>query len=149
MLLANPVAPALLAAIASMMAAQLLKPVWFLITEGRLEWRRALDTGGMPSSHTSLVTTLTLAVAAEEGVQSSMFAVALVFSGYFVFEATGLRQEVGQQAKVLNEMVEDFVEKNEMHVDQARLRELVGHTWPEVMGGIVVGVVAFLVLQQL
>lgn len=149
MMLANPVAPALLAAIASMMAAQLLKPFLFLITDRRLEWRRALDTGGMPSSHTSLVTTLTMVIGAQEGLDSSMFAVALVFSGYFVFEATGLRQEVGQQARILNEMVEEFVQKHDVTFDERRLRELVGHTWPEVIGGIVVGMLVFFVYQNL
>ena len=149
MLLANPVAPALIAAIASMMAAQLLKPFWVLATEGRLDWRRAFDTGGMPSSHTSLVTTLTVVIGAEEGLSSSMFAVALVFSGYFVFEATGLRQEVGQQARVLNEMIEEFVHEHDVTVDERRLRELVGHTWSEVIGGIVVGVLVFLLYQRM
>lgn len=149
MLEANPVAPALLAAIASMMAAQLLKPFLLLITERRFDWKRAFDTGGMPSSHTSLVTTLTIVIGAEEGIDSTMFAVALVFSLYFVFEATGLRQEVGQQARVLNEMVEEFVEQHQMNFDDDRLRELVGHTWPEVMGGIVVGVLVFLAYQRL
>ena len=103
------------------------------------------DTGGMPSSHTSLVTTLTLAVGATEGVSSVLFSVVLIFSLYFVFEATGLRQEVGQQAKLLNEMVDELFQTH--HLDQKRLRELVGHTWTEVLGGVVVGVVTFLVLR--
>lgn len=148
MLQANPVAPALIAAIVSMMAAQLLKPFLFLLTDRRFDWRRAFDTGGMPSSHTSLVTTLTLVIAYEEGIQSSMFAVALVFSGYFVFEATGLRQEVGQQAKILNEMIEEFVGKHQMKFDDDRLRELVGHTWSEVIGGIIVGVLVFVAYRR-
>jgi hypothetical protein len=139
-----PVAPALVAAILSMLAAQAIKPFWVMISERRLDWRRAFDTGGMPSSHTSLVTTLTIAIGVQEGVQSSMFAVALVFSGYFVFEATGLRQEVGHQARVLNEMIEEFVSDHAMHVDAQRLRELVGHTWSEVLGGVVVGILVFL-----
>lgn len=149
MLEANPVAPALIASIASMMAAQLLKPFLYLLTDRQFDWRRAFDTGGMPSSHTSLVTTLTIVIGAEEGVTSSMFAVALVFSVYFVFEATGLRQEVGQQAKVLNDMIEEFVEQHAMKVDEKRLRVLAGHTWPEVIGGILVGILVFFVYQRI
>ena len=142
------VAPALIAAIVSMLAAQFLKPFFRLVMARDFDWKRAFDTGGMPSSHTSLVTTLTLAVAAEEGVGSSIFAVALCFSGYFVFEATGLRQEVGNQARILNEMIEEFVTDHHMHVDAARLRELVGHTWSEVLGGFLVGVAVFLVYRE-
>ena len=144
-----PVAPALIAAFASMAAAQLLKPLWVLATQRRLDWRPVFETGGMPSSHTSLVTTLTMVIGHQEGVGSSMFAVALVFSGYFVFEATGLRQEVGHQARLLNEMIEEFVHDKAMHVDARRLRELVGHTWSEVLGGIVVGILTFLAYRQI
>jgi acid phosphatase family membrane protein YuiD len=98
-------------------------------------------TGGMPSSHTSLVTTLTLSIGAAEGTSSILFAIALIFSLYFVFEATGLRQEVGQQARVLNDMFDELYQTH--HVDRRRLKELVGHTWQEVLGGGLVGVFVF------
>jgi uncharacterized protein len=124
-----------------MIVAQLVKPFLAVMLGHRLRWSRMFDTGGMPSSHTSLVTTLTMAVGAVEGVSSTVFSIVLVFSGYFVFEATGLRQEVGQQARVLNEMLDDVYKTH--HLDAARLRELVGHTWKEVFGGAVVGVLVF------
>ena len=138
-----PFAPVLLASVLSMAAAQLLKPFLVLALERRWDWRRMFDTGGMPSSHTSLVTTLTLAIGVQEGPQSTLFAVALVFSLYFVFEATGLRQEVGHQARLLNEMVEELLQDHHLNVDARRLRELVGHTWSEVLGGVVIGVLVF------
>ena len=127
------------------MLAQLLKPLMASLQGKPLRWARMFDTGGMPSSHTSLVTTLTLAVGMTEGVSSTLFSVVLIFSLYFVFEATGLRQEVGQQARVLNEMFDELYQSH--HLDQKRLRELVGHTWTEVLGGGVVGVVVFFVLR--
>ena len=133
------------ASILSMALAQVLKPFLARMGGQPLRWSRMFDTGGMPSSHTSLVTTLTLAVGATEGVSSVLFSVVLIFSLYFVFEATGLRQEVGQQAKLLNEMVDELFQTH--HLDQKRLRELVGHTWTEVLGGVVVGVLVFLVLR--
>jgi acid phosphatase family membrane protein YuiD len=71
----------------------------------------------------------------------------LVFSLFVVFEATGLRQEIGQQAQVLNEMM-DRVLAGE-GVDRRRLRELVGHTWAEVVVGMVLGVVFTLVWWRL
>lgn len=143
-----PFAPVLLASVVSMLLAQLLKPFVHLLVHRQWQWQRMFDTGGMPSSHTSLVTTLTLAIGLQEGPSSSLFAVALVFSLYFVFEATGLRQEVGHQARLLNEMIEELVHDHQLNVDARRLRELVGHTWSEVLGGMVVGVAVFLLARR-
>lgn len=126
-----------IAALASGVIAQALKVVVELIRTRRLNLLRFFDNGGMPSSHTSLVTTLTAGVWRYAGVDSALFSVTLIFSMYFVFEAAGLRQEVGNQARVLNELVDDLRQSH--HVDRARLKELVGHTWGEVFGGFLLG----------
>lgn len=143
----QPFGPLLWSSLLSMALAQFLKPWLDLVFRRPFRWQRAFDTGGMPSSHTSLVTTLTLGVAALEGTGSTVFAVTLVFSLYFIFEATGLRQEVGEQARILNEMIDDLLAHHTVRPDQARLRELVGHTWAEVLGGGIVGVLVFLALR--
>lgn len=129
------------ACLVSMLVAQAIKPFFALPRSRRFEWWRMFDTGGMPSSHTSLVTTLTLGIWSVEGSDSILFTVCLIFCGYFVFEATGLRQEVGKQARVLNEMLDELTQTH--HVDRRRLKELVGHTWNEVLGGGVVGITVF------
>jgi hypothetical protein len=132
-----------IAALLSGLIAQTLKVVIELIGTRRLNLLRFLDNGGMPSSHTSLVTTLTVGVGVYAGVDSSIFSVTLVFSLYFIFEAAGLRQEVGNQAKVLNEIVDGMLATH--HLDRSRLKELVGHTWWEVFGGLLLGLlVAYL-----
>ena len=138
--------PLLIASIVSMLAAQLVKPPLARLTGDPLRWSKIFDTGGMPSSHTSLVTTLVAGVWALEGASSTLFSIALIFAGFFVFEATGLRQEVGQQAKVLNELLDEAYKTH--HLDAARLRELAGHTWTEVFGGVVVGILVFLVFRD-
>jgi acid phosphatase family membrane protein YuiD len=142
------VSPLLWGSLLSMALAQFLKPFLDLLFRRPWRWQRAFDSGGMPSSHTSLVTTLTLGVAAAEGTGGTVFAVTLAFSLYFVFEATGLRQEVGQQARILNDMIDELRSHHTLQPDRERLRELVGHTWAEVLGGAVVGVVVFLLLRQ-
>jgi acid phosphatase family membrane protein YuiD len=124
-------------ALISMVVAQVLKPFMDLAQGRGFNIFRMLDTGGMPSSHTSVVTTLTAGVAAYEGVSSPLFGITLVISLYFVFEATGLRQEVGKQAKVLNEIVDQFRETH--HFNAEELHELIGHTWAEVSGGFAIG----------
>jgi hypothetical protein len=126
-----------IAAVVAGIIAQLLKVVIELIRTRRLNVLRFFDNGGMPSSHTALVTTLTFGAGVYAGVDSSLFSITLVFSLYFVFEAAGLRQEVGNQARVLNDLVDEL--KATHHIDRSRLKELVGHTWGEVFGGLALG----------
>jgi len=126
-----------IAALVSGFIAQVLKVVVELVKTRRLNIVRFFDNGGMPSSHTALVTTLSTGVGLNAGVDSSLFSITLIFSMYFVFEAAGLRQEVGQQARVLNEIVDEM--RHTHHIDRSRLKELVGHTWGEVFAGFLVG----------
>jgi hypothetical protein len=131
-------------ALISVVTAQLLKPLAYYLQHGEFRFLRVLDTGGMPSSHTSLVTTLTAGVGVYQGVNSVLFGISLIFSLYFIFEATGLRQEVGKQAKVLNEIIEKVSKTH--HLDASELRELVGHTWAEVLGGLSLGLLVALLV---
>ena len=66
----------------------------------------------------------------------------LIFSLFVIFEATGLRQEIGKQAEVLNDLMDSALAGKK--VPGERLRELMGHTWGEVAGGVVVGVGVYL-----
>ncbi len=132
-----------IASLLSGLLAQLMKVVIAFYRTKRLRFERFFDTGGMPSSHTALVTTLTIGVGLESGINSAIFSIALIFSMYVVFEAAGLRQEVGKQARVLNELIEDLLETH--HINTSRLKELVGHTWGEVTVGFLFGLAVALV----
>ena len=129
----NPGVVALLAGL----AAQAAKVVVEAVAHRR--WRPGIffDNGGMPSSHTATVTALTLLVARDQGWSSPLASLVLVFSLFVMFEATGLRQEIGQQAQVLNELMDRALAGDPP--DRERLRELVGHTWGEVIGGAIFG----------
>jgi uncharacterized protein len=124
-------------AVLSGLAAQLAK-VMIEVARYR-QWRPelAVANGGMPSSHTSSVTTLAILVGHQAGVHAPVFSLVVVFALYVVFEATGLRQEVGQQARLLNDLMD--AAKSHEHLDRARLREFVGHTWGEVLAGALFG----------
>ena len=130
------------AALLSGLTAQLLKVVLEAVRHRR--WRPGLlfANGGMPSSHTATVTTLALVVGHGEGYGSAIFSLVLIFSLFVVFEATGLRQEIGKQAEVLNDLMDGALHGG--RVDGRRLRELVGHTWAEVGGGLVSGALFYL-----
>jgi acid phosphatase family membrane protein YuiD len=126
--------------------AQALKPFVDVLQKRGFNPFRFLDTGGMPSSHTAVVTTLTIGVAVYQGVSSPLFGISLIVSLYFIFEATGLRQEVGNQARVLNEVVQRLKVKGSHHVEPEVLRELIGHTWIEVVAGFALGLVVALLM---
>ena len=125
------------AALLAGLAAQALKVLIEWARTRRFNPLRFFDNGGMPLSHTALVTALTIGVGRDAGIGSPLFAVTLLFSLYFIFEAAGLRQEVGMQARVLNELADEL--RHTHHLDRGRLKELVGHTWAEVFGGGVWG----------
>ena len=127
------------AALLAGLAAQALKVLIEWARTRRLNPLRFFDNGGMPSSHTAMVVTLTIGIAKYAGVSSSLFAVTCLFSLYFMFEAAGLRQEVGNQARVLNDLVDEL--RHTHHLDPKSLKELVGHTWGEVAGGFLFGLV--------
>lgn len=135
-----------LASLSSGLLAQLLKVLLGLWDDRRLRFDRFFDTGGMPSSHTAVVTTLTIGMALHGGIDSPIFSVTLIFSMYIIFEAAGLRQEVGKQARVLNDLIDEL--RVSHHLDRSRLKELVGHTWGEVTVGFLVGLlVAFIAFR--
>ena len=120
------------------LAAQAAKVIWEVAARRR--WRPGLffHNGGMPSSHAATVTVLCLGIARSDGFGSPLFSLVLIFSLFVIFEATGLRQEVGKQAELLNELTERALHGEQM--PKIRLRELVGHTWAEVFGGMAFGV---------
>ena len=97
----------------------------------------ALQDGGMPSSHTATVIGLSTAILLHEGM-STVFWVSLVFAFVVMKDATGIRWETGQQAKVINQMMKKL--RMGKIVDE-ELKELLGHTEAQVLGGFIFGVI--------
>jgi acid phosphatase family membrane protein YuiD len=133
----------LLAAIAAWFLAQFAKLMADLARTGRIDLRYMVSTGGMPSAHSALVTSLTTAVGREIGFSSGLFAVSAVFAAIVMYDAAGLRQAVSVQARILNRMLDELFTQHAF--SERRLRELIGHTPLEVAAGcglgLVVGVV--------
>lgn len=119
--------------------AQFLKVLLVSVRQRRLNLRVLAETGGMPSSHSALVTGLTFGVGRINGFNSAPFAIALIFSFVVMYDAAGVRRAAGRQAAVLNRLVEDLVSMRGIQED--RLRELLGHTPVEVLVGAVLGAV--------
>eukprot|EP00890_Picochlorum_soloecismus_P006076 jgi/Picsp_1/646/NSC_00642-R1_protein len=95
------------------------------------------DSGGMPSSHSSLCSAVTTAVAIHHGLGSSLFAVCTCFSVIVMYDAMGVRRHAGLQAQVLNAVVDDLLEGHP--VSERKLKEVLGHTPRQVMCGAILG----------
>lgn len=127
-------------------AAQVIKVFLNLIVNKELKLERFVGSGGMPSSHTSLVVSMVTAVARVEGVDSTIFAVGLVFAMIVMYDAMGVRREAGQQAKLINWMMENWEEGDDQMFGK-KLKELIGHTPLEVIAGAILGLVIGLVMD--
>ncbi|NLV91644.1 MAG: divergent PAP2 family protein [Firmicutes bacterium] len=118
--------------------AQVLKTVLHAFRHRQLDLRRLVGAGGMPSSHSALVCSLSTAVALKEGIDSTLFAISVVLSLIVMYDAAGVRRAAGRQARILNQMVVDFYQNRELHPE--RLKELLGHTPYEVLAGALLGI---------
>ena len=122
----------------SWFVAQVLKTIINFILLGKFQW----GDGGMPSAHSATVCAMVIATARSEGINSAIFAVAAVVAIITMHDAMGVRRETGEQAKVLNKMIEQWIEvteKNNPFLQNMHLKEMVGHTPLQVLAGFVVG----------
>ncbi len=124
--------------------AQFFKVLINLWLNKKLDWRRCFGMGGMPSSHTALVISLVISIGVHEGVQSSMFAIALALAAVVIYDALGVRRETGRQSQVLNQIITEMLVEGKPITEQ-QLKELVGHTPLEVLGGLIVGITVTLI----
>lgn len=119
--------------------AQAIKVVLTLILSKRFDSGRILGSGGMPSSHSSMVCAMLMVIGYREGFSSSLFALAFCFAGVVMYDAAGVRRSTGKNAAVLNHLL-DGLAGNGYVFDEERLKELVGHTPIQVMAGALLGV---------
>lgn len=132
------------ATVAAWFVAQVLKTLRALFSTHRLNLSYLASSGGMPSSHSALVTALATAVARENGLQSSSFAIAATLAAVVMYDAAGVRLAVSKQARILNLMLDDFF--NERGINEKRLHELIGHTPVQVFAGALLGIVFGIIL---
>lgn len=131
-------------ALAAWAIAQVTKLVTHSYRRRRLDLRVLASMGGFPSSHSAMVMALTTAVGRLNGFGSPVFALALIFSLVVMYDAAGVRRAAGQQATVLNRMLDDLFEGR--GIAEQRLRELLGHTPVEVLAGAAAGVAVGILL---
>ncbi len=127
-------------ALVACITAQILKLVVEFAQHRALNPRVLVETGGMPSAHSALVTALACGVGQTIGWNTPAFAVTSVFAVIVMYDAAGVRQAAGKQAKILNQILDELFQEN-AEFNQDRLKELLGHTPVQVIAGSALGVV--------
>jgi uncharacterized protein len=148
----------LIAALSAIIFAQVIKiPIRFIATREFVPGL-AFSTGGMPSSHSAAVTSLSTSIGIMEGFSSTLFAVSAIFSVITMFDASGVRRHAGEHATLLNQLVKDFQvlidgaknwENKRDYEKKADLKELLGHKPIEVFFGAITGILVALILFQM
>lgn len=146
----------LMAALAAVVAAQVLKVPVHALTEGKVDVSRVIGTGGMPSSHSAFVVSLITALILTYSWSHPIVAIAIVFGFIVMYDAFGIRRESGKQATVINALADEMENVSEdvrgaigkEHRGES-LEELLGHEPIEIAAGAVLGVVTAILLFRL
>jgi hypothetical protein len=137
----------LLVALLACFIAQILKVAIELVRNGKVNFRYLVTTGGMPSAHSALVGALATAVGLKMGWSSPEFAIACLFAIIVMYDAAGVRQAAGKQARILNQMMDELLQDDHT-ISEERLKELLGHTPFQVLVGLALGIAtSFLALR--
>lgn len=135
-------------AVISWFFAQFIKTILYFIKTKKFNIERMVGAGGMPSAHSASVCSMTIAVAKTQGFSSPLFAVSFLLAVIVMYDAMGVRRAAGQHAKVINMIVKknksdisSYVPKN-----KNQLKEFLGHTPIEVMGGALLGILIAIIV---
>ncbi|GAB4535286.1 MAG: divergent PAP2 family protein [Pleurocapsa sp.] len=129
----------LVVALLACLTAQGLKLAIELIRNRKVNFRYLVTTGGMPSAHSALVGALATSVGLTMGWSSPEFAIACLFAVIVMYDAAGVRQAAGKQAKILNQLIDELFQE-EHNLNEERLKELLGHTPFQVLVGLSLGI---------
>ena len=132
--------PLLVVPLLTCLVAQIVKVAIDVVTNRKFSFRFLVSTGGMPSSHSALVGSLATGVGQTVGWSSPEFAIASIFAVIVMYDAAGVRQAAGKQAKILNQIMEELIEHDDF--SEEKLKELLGHTPIQVFVGLIVGILS-------
>ena len=138
----------LICAVSAWFASQVIKFLLTLLVTGKVKLERLTGSGGMPSSHTAMVVAAKIATARVCGLGSATFAIALVLACIVMYDATGVRRQAGEHAKQLNKINRDNDDDNDNFEDEL-LKEKLGHTPLEVLGGSLLGIIVSIVYSYI
>lgn len=126
---------------------QIIKVSVDTITNRKFSFRYLVSTGGMPSAHSALVGSLATGTGQILGWSSPEFAIATIFAVIVMYDAAGVRQAAGKQARILNQIMDEFLRHEDFN--EERLKELLGHTPFQVLVGLLLGILSSIFLLPL
>jgi acid phosphatase family membrane protein YuiD len=134
--------PIFLSALSSWFIAQILKSCIALLRNRTRTAREILlnifwSTGGMPSSHSSVVSALATSIGFIEGADSPLFFMALFYALLVFRDALGVRRAAGAQARALNQLIRELAPSLSSRIKP--VKEIHGHTISEVFVGALLG----------
>lgn len=134
-LISNPV---LFIGLFSWWLAQFLKVPIEYILHHRLNWGLWFSSGGMPSSHSALVTSVMLSIGIFDGFNTSAFALSVALAMIVLYDAAGVRREAGRHAEKINVLINEFFSGHP--ISDRQLKEVIGHTPAQVIAGVMMGI---------
>ncbi|MFV0380383.1 MAG: divergent PAP2 family protein [Anaerorhabdus sp.] len=142
-----------LACITAIISAQFLKPFFYYLKEKKWNMSLMHASGQFPSSHAAGVSAITLAVGLQDGFSSSLFAVTLAFSLIVVYDAANVRYYAGKNIQITQQLIKDIQLLSKTPLDDpiyfTRVKNVLGHKWFEIIGGIIHGITISLILYIL
>ena len=132
----------LISALSAMIISQSIKLIIFAIKQNySFKLSSLITAGGMPSTHSALITCIATSIGLKDGFHSTDFFLATILSLVVIYDARGIRYCVGEHAKVINHLI--------LKNDQEKVNEFVGHTLTEVIAGIIIGIVIAICMYQI
>lgn len=138
---------ALIAALIAMTLAQLLKPLFHYLTYREWDPVQIFASGGMPSSHSAFVCSLSLVTGMRAGFNSEVFAVSAVFAIIVLYDAANVRWQSGLHAQRINQILRELF--NGQPLSEETLKEVIGHTPRQVYAGAVFGLIVGLIVEEI
>lgn len=131
----------------AMSLAQVFKPILYYLIKREWNFKLIFDSGGLPSSHRSTVTSLALSVGLIEGFDSTYFSITLIFAIITMYDAANVRYYSGKNIKLTKQLIEDLKISKEYLIKlthpiyNEKIKEILGHSWLEVLAGAILGLV--------
>jgi len=133
--------PVLISSLVASFLAQILKlPLEYLRTK-KWDWALMLSTGGMPSSHSAMVTAAAAGVGHYMGFDTPAFGLAFALAAVVIYDATNIRRQAGFHAQQINRIINEFIQGKAKPIEEYQeLKEVLGHSPMEALGGILLGI---------
>jgi acid phosphatase family membrane protein YuiD len=142
--------PVFITTVITSLLAQLLKlPMCYLRTK-EWDWSLLFSTGGMPSSHSAVVTAAAVGVGYYAGFDTPLFGLAFAIASVVVYDATNIRRQAGFHAQQINRIIKELFTGEVKPAEEFKeLREVLGHSPAEALGGIILGILVNLIFWQI